>query len=688
MQVEENLKLLLKERFGLLEFRQGQLEAIQTLLSEKNILCIQPTGFGKSLLYQLPTLLFPGMTLVISPLLALMRDQISHLNHRFGISAASINTDQTEEENAQVYSEIKQQKIKVLFVAPEQLDHIDRFSFLLSLPISLLVVDEAHCISTWGHDFRPSYRQIVNFSNALRQQNPETRVLGLTATANGITEKDIADQLGTRCVIRASMERSNISLSVFRASSTENKLGACLDLVRQMKGSGIIYCATRENTETVAEFLKEHRINVVAYHAGFLSTEKHRLQKEFIEDRYDVCVATNALGMGIDKPNIRFIIHYDFPGSITAYYQEVGRAGRDGKPALGILLYDKADYQIQKYFIDSAQPKPEDFDAILKVVEDAIEEPNLMTIKRKTGLHPTRVLVVVSELIEQGFLEKKSLQRKQVYIVTAKQGKPHLERYQRQYTVKMRELNAMIRYATQNEKCYMECLRTYLGDAETCPCGSCGVCRPGTIAIAPEQYQNVQVASWLAKRVVTISEVATYDISAGVALLDAKQRTPLVIEFFKHRAHSTPQNLGVSDELLRLLEEQAAKIASQGKVSAVVQIPSRTWGAREAIAKHLAAYLGVPVYTDLLRWKELPKNRQGELLNNDQRRYNVHSSMTADRRTPLPPGKILLFDDYIGSGATIKEAARALRKESGVSQPIVPFTIAQVKWKLGSPGMV
>ena len=253
--------ILLKDRFGFREFRAGQLEAIKALMQWNRILCIQPTGHGKSLLYQFPSCLLEGITLVISPLLALMRDQIEHLNNRFQISAVSINTDQNEEENAKARADLLVGKIKVLFISPEQLDHVDRFSFLLNLPISLLVVDEAHCISTWGHDFRPSYRLILHFIQALEQINPEIKILGLTATADDRVEKDIEKQLSSMgkktIVLRESMDRPNIHLSVFRAKGIASKLFLCKTLLTSLEGSGLIYAATRENTELVAEYLEK-----------------------------------------------------------------------------------------------------------------------------------------------------------------------------------------------------------------------------------------------------------------------------------------------------------------------------------------------------------------------------------------------------------------------------------------------
>ena len=324
----------------------------------------------------------------------------------------------------------------------------------------------------------------------------------------------------------------------------------------------------------------------------------------------------------------------------------------------------------------------------MQAIEDSAEPPNLMQIKRVTGLHPTRTLVVVAELIEQGFLKKKTHAGKQTYLRLENEEKPDLARYERQHLVKMRELNHIIHYATQKESCYMELLRKALGDIRTEPCKECASCKPTSLQVIENAQQQSPIAAWLAKRVAVIPAARTHRISEGIALLDAKARLPIALSFFKNRAQSSFNDLGLSDELLHLIEEYAKKITSAGKISAVIPIPSRTWGARDAIAQILADHLGVPLFAEMLTWKKEPKNRQGELLNNDQRRFNVHTFMTADKSVKLPPGKILLFDDYTGSGATLSEAARALRKDGKIEEEIMPFTLAQVKWKLGTQGMV
>lgn len=477
--IADELLSTLIHRFRLSSFREGQMEALITLMTKGRLLCIQPTGYGKSLLYQLPSVLLEGLTLVISPLLALMRDQLKQLQDRFQIPAASMNTDQTPEENRMARDAARRGKIKILFIAPEQLNFSDRFEFILSLPIQLLVVDEAHCISTWGHDFRPTYRQITPLIKAIMKKNADIKLLALTATANKKTEEDIKNYFKIRrktlTVHRESMERKNIRLSVIHTMGLEGKLATLSHLFQSLKGSGLIYCATRENTELVAEYLNNQGLKAASYHAGIPTAHKLKIQNDFLEDRYPVIAATNALGMGIDKPNLRFVIHFNFPGSITAYYQEVGRAGRDGLSSEGILIYDPADRRVQRYFIESL-PKPEDFEEVLLGINE--EGATLHTIKFSTGMHTTKLSVILAELVEQTFLKKVYVEGIQGYQKTQKKGSPDLSRYQTQYHVKLKELDTIQHYAEQSRQCLMEFLRQSLGDKKTSACGQCDQCCP------------------------------------------------------------------------------------------------------------------------------------------------------------------------------------------------------------------
>jgi len=673
---------VLAERFGFAEFRPGQRESVEAILAGGSLLCIQPTGYGKSLLYQLPAALLGGVTLVISPLLALMRDQLGHLNDRFGLPAGSVNSDQSDEENAATAAAAAEGALRLLFVSPEHLDHVDRFAALADLPVRLVVVDEAHCISTWGHDFRPAYRQIVHLLRALRERHPQLRVLGLTATADERVEADIREQMaglgGPLRVHRSGMDRPNLQLAVVGLHGMAAKLAYLAQVVPRLPAPGLLYCATREHTELVAEYLRHRGVAAAAYHAGLEPERKRALQDEFLAGQHPAIAATNALGMGIDKSDLRYVVHVDVPGSVTAYYQEVGRAGRDGQPARGILLFDAEDSRIQEHFIDSAQPHPEDFNNVLAALDDG--PLGLTALKIRSGLHPTRVTVVVAELVEQGFLRKRSADGKQVYERLARSDAPDLSRYRNQQSVRQRELAAMLAYGRQEPDCLMACLRWALGDREATACGRCSLCK--------RQRSAVDLASglahaqgWLAARPSPIAASARPLMAEGLALLDAELGGELHRGLFARREQDVPLDPALAD----LLARQARALAQRHDVRAVAAVPSRDWRQRDEALAIVGEALGVPTLPDLLVWHKQPNARQAELRNNDQRRENVDGRMGVGS-SARPSGDVLLLDDFIGSGATLREAGRALRKDARLSGAVVPLTLARVRWKLGAAG--
>lgn len=683
------LRDLLQQRFGLTDFRPGQEQTIQTLLKAQRVLCIQPTGYGKSLLYQLPAVLLDGMTLVISPLLALMRDQVHQLENRFGINAASINSDQSFAENEDAQARTRSGALKILFVAPERLDQIATFEFLMGLPIALVVIDEAHCISTWGHDFRPAYRQITEFVRRLSQKKQgEIRVLALTATANQQTQTDITEQLETHIsgkltVIRSAMDRPNIRLAVHPLKGLGDKLAFLAQLVKGESGCTLLYCATRDQTEVVASYLIRQSLDAHAYHAGLGSDQKRDLQHRFLNGSARIIAATNALGMGIDKPDIRLIVHVDMPGSITAYYQEVGRAGRDGLPSRGILLFDESDRKVQEYFIKNAQPGLDDFRMIQEAVAATSEGLRVTDIRTRTGLHPTRVNVVLAELGEQGFVEKHKSKASQVFRVTGKPGKPELVRYERQNRVRHQELNQMLSYG-RSDACLMRQLRHALGDETAGDCGRCASCNPADWKVTLQQPDSGSAWSWLAQRDLPIAASKRPPMAAGQSVLAAELGSPWFKQFMRMRS----QDRQLPNEILDFILSKVQALSWSFQFGAVVAVPSKTWAGREIMAKIIAEHLSVPGYCDELYWKAIPKNRQGELKNHDQRRANVRYRMAFEgalSRTPRTA--VLLLDDYLGSGATMKEAGRVL-SDIVKDGPLVPFTIARVRWRMGATGMV
>ncbi len=349
----EKAQRLLESHFGYSSFRNGQERAIQSVLAGENTICVMPTGGGKSICYQIPALVLPGTTIVISPLISLMKDQVDALV-QVGIPATFINSSLSYNEANERIREAKQGMYKLLYIAPERLESREFIEDLKQIDIPMVAVDEAHCISQWGHDFRPSYRHIQQMVRSLPQK---PNVIALTATATPRVREDICETLDIdeENSIITGFERENLSFAVIKG---QDRLPFIRDyLKKNEKEAGIIYAATRKNVDQLYERLKKENINVARYHAGMGDAERIREQDRFLKDEASVMVATSAFGMGIDKSNIRYVLHFQLPKNMESYYQEAGRAGRDGLESECILLYSSQDVQVQRFLIDQSSDR-------------------------------------------------------------------------------------------------------------------------------------------------------------------------------------------------------------------------------------------------------------------------------------------------------------------------------------------
>lgn len=661
----QDAEKLLKETFKLTSFYDEQWITIEKIIKGERILLIEKTGFGKSLCFQFPAILFQGITVIFSPLIALMRDQVNKLNS-LGIAAKCLNSEQSEEENDQILVEAKKNRIKILYIAPERQENSNWLEATRHLNLSMIVIDEAHCISVWGHDFRPAFKRIINLVNQLPKGFP---ILATTATATKRVEQDIAKQMnGNLTIIRGNLMRENFKLFVIKVSSEEEKQIWLGQNIGKLPGSGIIYTGTRVDTEIYSRWFDYIGIQSIGYNAGLDANSRISIEEGLMSNKWKCVISTNALGMGIDKPDIRFIIHTQIPQSPIHYYQEIGRAGRDNQPSYIILFYNPEDKKLPLAFIENGRPAISKYEKVIKAIRDQmLGERELIKI---TNLKQTQVRVIKADLIEQKIIREVTIDKskKLEYIP----GAPPLntKSFEDLRKNKTDDLDKMIEYAETTDS-RMKYLCEYLGDNVTKSFKNCDNTGLKSIIVRSDN-EWVGKLNNFRENYFPVLEVKT----KGTNLIDGIAASYYGVSNVGSAIHRSKYENGgdFPDFLINLvIKAYYKKLKNEGFDLILYVPPTKSGDLVKNFALKISQSLKIPVSTSLIKTRDT--NEQKVFENAYLKMDNVKDAFTLRNPKEIIGKSILLIDDIFDSGASIKEIGRYLSKFGAIK--IAPLVIAK-----------
>lgn len=656
-------EIKLQQVFKLPAFFDEQWESIERLLNGERVLMIQRTGYGKSLVFQFAAINLPGITIVFSPLIALMRDQVNKLIE-LGVPAAFIIHTLTPEEKAEVLSNAEQGVYKILYISPERQDDTYWIETVNRMNISMVVVDEAHCISVWGHDFRPNYRRIVNLVNILPENFP---VLACTATATKRVQNDIEQQIGNGMTVqRGSLLRPNFKLHVIQSSSQEAKMIHLIQLVQSLPGTGIIYCGTKVETEIFSNWLQFNKIDAVFYNAGLDNTSRVNIEKAMMENKYKCIVATNALGMGLDKPDIRFIIHIQVPQSPLQYYQEIGRAGRDGNNTWIYLYYHPDDDELPESFIKGGRPSKAAYQNVIDVL--SIQPLRLHAIIRAVNLKQTQVNVILNDLMDQSIVSSYIDKRSKWYEI--KYGAPELnpEPFEELKAIKTAEFLTIKKYIATTS-CRMAFLQNYLGDESDAVCLKCDNDHDLVIE-AKEDPGGLEKVGQFRETFFPILEVETKSGNMINGIAASYYGVTNVGSAIHHCKYESGEDF--PDFLLRLTLKAFRRRFGKATFDLVLFVPPTESGTLvRNFAQKVAGVLRFE-FSDGLKKNRLTQPQKA-FESAIGKKDNVKDAFFLE--IGVKGKNILLIDDIFDSGVTVKEIGRILKIAGAIS--VAPLTIAK-----------
>ena len=665
-------EMVLEKKFHIPAFYDEQWQAIEKILKGERVLLIQKTGFGKSLCFQFPAITFENMTIVFSPLIALMRDQCTKLTS-LGIIAKCINSEQTTEENQQILEESKAGKIKILYITPERQENQNWIDEIMTIKISMIVIDEAHCISMWGHDFRPAFKKIINIIKQLPKSTP---VLATTATATKTVEKDIAQQMGNAItIIRGNLMRENLKLFVIQVNSEDEKFMSVARILEQfnkksdeIKGSGIIYTGRKADAEEYAHWLSYINIPTIHYHADVEKDKKKEIEAGLMENKWKCIVSTNALGMGIDKPDIRLIIHTQMPASLIHYYQEIGRAGRNGEKAFIFLLYYPEDRDLPQSFIDNAQPSIEKYNKVIEAVkQELLNERELI---KSTNLKQTVIRTIKAELIDQRIIREIRNGTTKQYEYIRDAPKLNTNKFKELREIKIKQLDKMEEYI-KTEGSRMQFLCNYLGDDSNSSFINCDNTR--------EKKINATTSDDWKEKLKTFRE--NYFPELQVAFKGSKMMNGVASSYYGRSmvgqalSHSKYKNGGdFPDWLIELTIKAFHKKFEHIPFDLILYVPPTTSGDLvKNFAIKISNKLNIPISHDLIKTKITKEQKFFE--NSYGKKDNIQGAFHYTQPEKIKNKNILLIDDICDSNATIKEIGKLLT-QLGVAM-VAPLVIAK-----------